>query len=119
MPIIVDLKQDIKNDMNALLNAHTHRGRSRSPHVGLTSNVLPEAQRSQTGATSEYVQKLNHYWFVLRVTFNTGQRIVIPYNDGSLHDVDFRLYFYQSVEIDVRNFAGDVMTMLDGRCIFA
>ncbi len=105
--------------MNALINAHTKREQDDSPHVRLTSDVLPEAQCSQTGAISEYVQKPNHYWFVLRVTFNTGQRIVIPYNDGSLHDVDFRLYFYQSVEIDARNFAGDVMTMLDGRCIFA
>lgn len=74
MPIIVDLKQDIKNDMNALLNAHTHRGRSRSPHVGLTSNVLPEAQRSQTGVSSEYVQKPNHQWFVLRVTYNRTEK---------------------------------------------
>ena len=74
MPIIVDLKQDIKNDMNALLNAHTHRGRSRSPHVGLTSNVLPEAQRSQTGVSSDYVQKANHEWFVLRVTYNRTQK---------------------------------------------
>lgn len=47
--------QDIENDMNALINAHTHRGRSRSPYVGLTSNVLPEAQRSHTGVSSDYV----------------------------------------------------------------
>lgn len=56
--------------MNALINAHTHRGRSRSPYVGLTSNVLPEAQRSHTGVSSDYVQKANHEWFVLRVTYN-------------------------------------------------
>lgn len=105
--------------MNELINAHTKREQDDSPHVRLTSDVLPEAQCSQIGATLEYVQKPNHYWFVLRVTFNTGQRIVIPYNNGSLHDVDFRLYYYQPVEIDARNFAGDVMTMLDGRCIFA
>lgn len=63
-----------KNDMNALVNAHTHRGRRRSPHVGLTSNVLPEAQRSQTGVSSEYVQKPNHHWFVLRVTYNRTEK---------------------------------------------
>ena len=74
MSIIADLTPDIKNDMNALLNAHTHRGRSRSPHVGLTSNVLPEAQRSQTGVSSDYVQKANHEWFVLRVTYNRTQK---------------------------------------------
>ena len=60
--------------MNALINAHTHRGRSRSPYVGLTSNVLPEAQRSQTGVSSDYVQKANHEWFVLRVTYNRTQK---------------------------------------------
>ena len=72
--IIADLTPDIRNDMNALLNAHTPRGRSRSTHVGLTSNVLPEAQRSQTGASSDYVQKANHEWFVLRVTYNRTQK---------------------------------------------
>lgn len=60
--------------MNALLNAHTPKGRSKSPHVGLTSNVLPEAQRSQTGVSSDYVQKADHEWFVLRVTYNRTQK---------------------------------------------
>lgn len=72
--IVADLTSDIRNDMNALLNAHTPRGRNRSPHVGLTSNVLPEAQRSQTGVSSDYVQKANHEWFVLRVTYNRTQK---------------------------------------------
>lgn len=61
--------------MNALINAHTHRGRSRSPYTGLTSNVLPEALRSQTGVSSDYVQKENHEWFVLRVTYNRTQKV--------------------------------------------
>ena len=74
MSIIADLTSDIKNDMNALLNAHTPRGRNRSTHVGLTSNVLPEAQRSQTGVSSGYVQKANHEWFVLRATYNRTQK---------------------------------------------
>lgn len=60
--------------MNALINAHTHRGRSRSPYVGLTSNVLPEVQRSYTGVSSDYVQKVNYEWFVLRVTYNRTQK---------------------------------------------
>lgn len=66
--------QDIKNDMNALINAHTHRGRNRSSYAGLTSNVLPEAQRSQTGVSSDYAQKANHEWFVLRITYNRIQK---------------------------------------------
>ena len=60
--------------MNALINAHTLRGRSRFPYAGLTSNVLPEAQRSHTGVSSDYVQKANHEWFVLRVTYNRTQK---------------------------------------------
>ena len=60
--------------MNALINAHTLRDRSRSPYVGLTSNVLPEAQSSHTGVSSDYVQKANHEWFVLRVTYNRTQK---------------------------------------------
>ena len=72
--LVANLMQDIENDMNALLNAHTQRGRSRSPHVGLTSNVLPEAQRSHTGVSSEYVQKPNYHWFVLRVTYNRTEK---------------------------------------------
>ena len=60
--------------MNALINAHTKRDNDTSPHTGLTSNVLPEAQRSQTGVSSEYVQRSNHHWFVLRVTYNRTQK---------------------------------------------
>lgn len=60
--------------MNALINAHTHRGRNRSSYAGLTSNVLPEAQRSQTGVSSDYAQKANHKWFVLRITYNRIQK---------------------------------------------
>lgn len=70
--------------MNALINAHTHRGRSKSPYVGLTSNVLPEAQRSHTGVSSDYVQKANHEWFVLRVTYNRTQK---AYGIISTYDV--------------------------------
>jgi len=66
--------QDIETDMNALINAHTTRGRSRSPYAGLTSNVLPEAQRSQTGVSSDYVPKEGFHWFVLRVTYNRTEK---------------------------------------------
>ena len=60
--------------MNALLNAHTKRGCDSPPHIGFASNVSPEAQSSQTGVSSDYVQKANHEWFVLRVTYNRTQK---------------------------------------------
>ena len=56
--------------MNALLNAHTPRGCDSPPHIGLTSNVSPEAQSSQTGVSSEYAQQEGHEWFVIRATYN-------------------------------------------------
>ena len=74
MSIIADLTPDIRNDMNALLNAYTQHEDQMSPCIGFVSDVLPEAQRSQTGASSGYVQKANHEWFVLRVTYNRTQK---------------------------------------------
>lgn len=56
--------------MNALLNAHTKRGYDSPPHIGLTSDVSPEAQSSQTGVSSEYAPKEGYCWFVLRATYN-------------------------------------------------
>lgn len=56
--------------MNALLNAHTKRGCDSPPHIGFASNVSPEAQSSQTGVSSEYVQQEGYNWFVLRATYN-------------------------------------------------
>ena len=64
------MSNDIEADMNALLNAHTKRGCDSPPHIGLTSNVSPEAQSSQTGVSSEYARQEDHSWFVLRVTYN-------------------------------------------------
>ena len=72
--IIADLTPDIRNDMNALLNAHTKHEDQLSPRIGFVSAVLPEAQRSHTGVSSDYVQKANHEWFVLRVTYNRTQK---------------------------------------------
>ena len=74
MSIIADLTPDIRNDMNALLNAHTQHEDQMSPRIGFVSDVLPEAQRSQTGVSSDYVQKADHEWFVLRVTYNRTQK---------------------------------------------
>ena len=60
--------------MNALLNAHTQHEDQLSPRIGFVSDVLPEAQRSQTGVSSDYAQKANHEWFVLRITYNRIQK---------------------------------------------
>lgn len=46
-----------------------------------------------------------------------GQKIYIPFNDGKIHDVGFRLYANQPVEIDARNFAADVLARLEDKGI--
>lgn len=60
--------------MNALVNAHTRNDDNLSPCTGIISNVLPEAQRSKTGVSSDYVHKKEYHWFVLRVTYNRTQK---------------------------------------------
>ena len=60
--------------MNALVNAHTRNDDNLSPCTGIISNVLPEAQRLQTGVSSDYVHKKEYHWFVLRVTYNRTQK---------------------------------------------
>lgn len=49
---------------------------------------------------------------------STENWVLIPFNDGSVHNVDFRLYYYQPVEIDARDFAADVMRKLEGKGMF-
>lgn len=44
-----------------------------------------------------------------------GQKIYIPFSDGKIHDVGFRLYANQPVEIDARNFAADVLARLEDK----
>ena len=62
--------------MNALLNAHTTRGSDSPLHIGLTSNVTPEAQSSQTGVSSDYARQEGYDWFVLRATYNRANAAV-------------------------------------------
>ena len=70
MSILLLTSKDVEVNMNALLNAHTKRGCDSPPHIGLTSNVSPEAQSSPTGVSSDYAQQEGYDWFVLRATYN-------------------------------------------------
>ena len=70
MSMFAIVSKDIEADMNALLNAHTPRGCDSPPRIGLTSNVSPEAQSSQTGVSSDYAHQEGYEWFVIRATYN-------------------------------------------------
>lgn len=74
VPILLSKSKDIETDMNALLNVHTEQNGDLPPRIGFTSNVLPEADSSQTGVSSEYVHKPNYSWFVLRIVYNRWQK---------------------------------------------
>ena len=59
----------MKTDTPALSNAVNRGGGNNPPDVGLTSNVLPETIRTGIGVSSDYAQKDNYQWYVLRATY--------------------------------------------------
>ncbi len=64
----------MKTDTPALTNATSRGGGNNPPDVGIASCVSPEAIRSGQGATSDYVPKENHRWFVLRATYGRSEQ---------------------------------------------
>ena len=84
-----------------------HEGRHAYQHYNVDVKMIHESSSEvKTWEQNFYNPEYQYY--------RSGtQRIYIPYNDGTIHDVDFRLYYYQPVEIDARNFAGDVLTRLE------
>ena len=64
----------MKTDTPALSNAVNRGGGNNPPDVGLTSNVLPETIRIGIGVSSDYAQKDNHQWYVLRATYNRVEK---------------------------------------------
>lgn len=95
-----------------VINTIIHEGRHAYQHYNVDVKCIHESGAEvETWRENFYDSQYQYYQ-------STGQRIIIPYNDGSLHDVDFRLYYYQPVEIDARNFANDVMKRLEGKGVF-
>lgn len=94
-----------------VINTIIHEGRHAYQHYNVDVKCIHES-----GAEVETWRE-NFYDSQYKYYQSTGQRIIIPYNDGSLHNVDFRLYYYQPVEIDARNFADDVMKRLEKKGI--
>lgn len=94
-----------------VLDTIIHEGRHAYQHYNVeVKNIHESGAEVATWRENFYEPKYRYYQ-------STGQKIIIPYNDGSRHDVDFRLYYYQPVEIDARNFAKDVMSRLEEKGI--
>lgn len=90
-----------------------HEGRHAYQHYNVEVRTVHESDAEveswrQNFSNSEY----GYYQ-------SRGQKIYIPLEDGSIEEMsDRRLYEYQPVEIDARNFASDVMSKLDEQGMF-
>lgn len=95
-----------------VLDTIVHEGRHAYQHYNVDVKTVHESSAEvETWRENFYDPRYKYYQ-------STGQKVMIPYNDGRLHNVDFRLYYYQPVEIDARNFAKDVMTRLEEKGFF-
>lgn len=92
-----------------VIDTIVHEGRHAYQHYNVDVKCIHEsAAEVATWRENFYDPEYKYYQ-------STGQRIMIRYNDGSVHNVDFRLYYQQPVETDARNFAKDVMIRLEER----
>ena len=75
--------------MNALTNAKNQPGGNKASCAGLTSSVTSKIQsinteNSQTGVSSNYVQKENHKWFVFRATYNQVKQALKDFENAQI-----------------------------------
>lgn len=88
-----------------------HEGRHAYQHYNVDVCMIHEsASQVQSWRENFYNPQYGYYQ-------SHGQRIYIPTSEGYDTMDDYRLYYYQPVEIDARNFASDVMAKLEARDI--
>ena len=84
-----------------------HEGRHAYQHYNVDVKMIHESgSEVETWRENFYNPEYKYY-------HSGSQKVLIPYHDGTIHDVDYRLYYYQPVEIDARNFAHDVLAKLE------
>ena len=84
-----------------------HEGRHAYQHYNTDVKTIHESiSEVRTWYENFYNPEYKYY-------HSGSQKILIPYHDGTIHDVDYRLYYYQPVETDARNFAHDVLAKLE------
>ena len=89
-----------QKDYREVIDTIIHEGRHAYQHYNVDKKLIHEsASVVATWRENFYDPKYQYY--------NSGS-CIIPVK-GRLQDVGFRLYYYQPVEIDARNFAADVM----------
>ena len=92
-----------------VIDTIVHEGRHAYQHYNVDVKLIHESSSEvKTWEQNFYDPEYQYY--------RSGtQKICIPYNDGTIHDVDYRLYYYQPVEIDARNFSHDVLSKLEAK----
>lgn len=92
-----------------MIDTIIHEGRHAYQHYNVDVKMIHEsASEVRTWAENFYDPKYQYY--------QAGhQRVPIRMLDGSVRDADFRLYYYQPVEIDARNYTSEVMAKLESK----
>ena len=90
-----------------VLDTIIHEGRHAYQHYNVDVKMIHESG-------SEVMTWAENFYNPYYQYYTSGKKkIFIPYHDGTTHDVDYRLYYYQPVEIDARNFAADILSKLE------
>ena len=90
-----------------------HEGRHAYQHYNVEVRTIHESE-AEVESWRRNFSNTEYGYYQAR-----GQKIYIPLEDGSVEEMsDRRLYEYQPVEIDARNFASDVMSKLDEQGMF-
>ncbi len=96
-------------DYQDVIDTIIHEGRHAYQHYNVDKKLIHDsASVVNTWRENFYNPKYKYY---------SGEKCVIPIK-GRMQDVGYRLYYYQPVEIDARNFAADVMLKLKQKGFF-
>lgn len=90
-----------------------HEGRHAYQHYNVDVQTIHESDAEVASWRENFYDPKYGYYH------SQGRKMYIPLEDGTVQEMsDNRLYEYQPVEIDARNFASDVMSKLDDQGIF-
>jgi len=93
-----------------VLDTIVHEGRHAYQHYNVDVKTIHESgSEVATWRENFYDPRYSYY--------RSGEQRVLIVRNGNIEDVDFRLYYYQPVEIDARNFSADVMSQLEEKGI--
>lgn len=98
-----------KSKYKELLNTVIHEGRHAYQYYNVEEKLIHESWAEVNTWKENYFDPTYAYYH------STGQMVLIPTIEGYKSIPDFRLYYYQPVEIDARNFASDIMQRLEDK----